>query len=310
VRDTAYQDAGFVVYRQDQQYPFGLRNGYDECQIDKSGRYLVVKAGLEPPGGDNIIIDLDTGDEYTILDRDGAVGHSDCGNCILIGEDDSSDRWQMVLWDLRAPSSSHQKLLRGGSTWGNGMGHNAVRGNRVLVSNENGLIIVSTDGSQKETPVAPSLMCPPTSPLNPYDWQVRASWDPIAEYACWLANCDGSHRLDAFLVQTTISSPQILVVNPPKPGGSMQSLAISTDGSFKEVKLKHDSGYEAVGVPGMFDDRPAYLIPLSDSLIDGHGAELTLVWDDGITLVQHGFLNIKSNPPRFSPNIFTKPTGF
>ena len=90
----------------------------------------------------------------------------------------------------------------------------------------------------------------------------------------------------------------------------MKPLAISTNAAFKEVRLKPDEGDEVVGVPGTFDDRPAHLIPLADSLVSGHGAELTLVWDDGVTLVQHGFLDTKSNPPRFSPDIFTKPTGF
>ena len=51
------------------------KGDYDECQIDKSGRYLVVKENVDGRNGeDNRIIDLETGAETVFLDENGAAG--------------------------------------------------------------------------------------------------------------------------------------------------------------------------------------------------------------------------------------------
>ena len=62
------------------------RDAYDECQVDKSGRWLLIKEG-----DGNRIIDLERGNEFAISNAAGAVGHSDMGWGYVIGEDDRSN---------------------------------------------------------------------------------------------------------------------------------------------------------------------------------------------------------------------------
>lgn len=65
---------------------FDLTGGTpDECQIDKSGEWLICKEG-----NDNIIYHLKDGSKAIIPNEDGALGHSDCGFGIALGENDYS----------------------------------------------------------------------------------------------------------------------------------------------------------------------------------------------------------------------------
>jgi hypothetical protein len=75
------------------------KGDFDECQIDKSGRWLVIKENVDGRNGeDNRIIDLQTGQESVFLDEDGAAGHSDVGYGYLVAEDN--------FYRIPAPSAS------------------------------------------------------------------------------------------------------------------------------------------------------------------------------------------------------------
>jgi hypothetical protein len=80
---------------------------FDECQIDKSGRWLVIK---ETRGAEqrlwNRIIDLDTQAVTERPNNEGAVGHSDCGFDCLVGETGYGQLpGTFLLWDLKARTS-------------------------------------------------------------------------------------------------------------------------------------------------------------------------------------------------------------
>src|SRR4029079_3902673 len=70
---SSYADLGCLAYREDTRQFFyypqkGIR--YDECQIDKSGRWLVIKEkiGTDPRSEvDDRIIDLQTNTERDLL---------------------------------------------------------------------------------------------------------------------------------------------------------------------------------------------------------------------------------------------------
>src|SRR5690606_8833486 len=83
LRDTkTYAPLGCLAYREDVgQWYFAARVGdFDECQVDKSGRWLVIKENVDGRyGEDNRVIDLETGEERVLLDEKGAGGHSDLG---------------------------------------------------------------------------------------------------------------------------------------------------------------------------------------------------------------------------------------
>ena len=134
----------------------------DEVQIDKTGRYLVVKTGLQGRG----IIEVKTVDLQTQvvsdLTDDGpdyAPGHSDNGRGTVIG----MDNWDNSL-TFRNLANPHvfTRALYWGSNWANGGGHVSFLGddeNWALVSSYNAtrssgtfnneIYLVATDGSQR-----------------------------------------------------------------------------------------------------------------------------------------------------------------
>ena len=109
VKDAQDRDLGCVVYRNGQQSFFPAQGAYDECQIDASGRWLVIKEKVTRDGrgcDDNRIVDLETGAEQRLCDETGAAGHSDLGAGILVGEDDHHALpGALCRWDLRDLSS-------------------------------------------------------------------------------------------------------------------------------------------------------------------------------------------------------------
>src|SRR6185436_6147848 len=90
---SSYADLGCLAYREDtRQFFYYPQKGlnYDECQIDKSGRWLVIKEKTGIDSGsevDDRIIDLETGREQVLVDRNGAGGHSDNGFGSMLAAD-------------------------------------------------------------------------------------------------------------------------------------------------------------------------------------------------------------------------------
>jgi hypothetical protein len=70
----------------------------DEVQLDKSGRYLIVKTGVAPTVGANRnkIVDLNTSTVTDLLNQSPnfAFGHSDVGSGIAVGADNLTDDWR------------------------------------------------------------------------------------------------------------------------------------------------------------------------------------------------------------------------
>lgn len=215
VKDAEYRPIGCVVWRDGQQTFYRAQGDYDECCLDTSGRWLVIKEKVQRDGRtreDIRILDLSGQQGQRIVrDEDGAVGHSDVGAGCIIGEDDQHQPpGRMVKMDLASGTSIqvYQALDR----WqeGLGMGHVSVRDNTALVSNAwrdqafprvNDLIEVPLDGSGKWRAVAPSLVnLDASGGGSDYKKQPMANLDPLAQYACWSSN-HGSDRLDVFLVK-------------------------------------------------------------------------------------------------------------
>ena len=91
LRDTnTYEMLGCAVYHEpDRRFLFFAKIGdFDECQIDKGGRYLMIKDNIDGVAGeDNVLEDLQTGTRRILLDQDGAAGHSDNGQGYFVAED-------------------------------------------------------------------------------------------------------------------------------------------------------------------------------------------------------------------------------
>jgi hypothetical protein len=231
VKDSgSYKELGCVAY--DDRRPnlptfVAAKGDYDECQIDKSGRYLVVKENVDGRNGeDNRIIDLQTGAETLFLDENGAAGHSDLGYGYMVAEDNFNAMpgavrvWQLGQ-DLSGSDTGHiagqGTLVYELSSWSSGIGHiahgNSVNalssGQMACVSNAsrkdlprvNEIVCFRLDGSMQALVVAPNMTDLNASGGGSDDyWKIPSgNIDVTGEYFIWTANM-GTSRQDAFIV--------------------------------------------------------------------------------------------------------------
>src|SRR5690606_27301492 len=102
----SYGNLGCMAYEEDSGkfHWFPSNGAFDECQVDKSGQGLVIKEDVDGRDGeDNRIIDLRTGNERILLDRDGAGGHSDLGYGYMVAADNfANESNTQKLWDFNA----------------------------------------------------------------------------------------------------------------------------------------------------------------------------------------------------------------
>jgi hypothetical protein len=228
---TTYKELGCIAF--DDRRPslprwVAAKGDYDECQIDKSGHYLVVKENVDGRNGeDNRIINLDNGSETVFLDENGAAGHSDLGYGYMVAEDNYNAMPGAVrVWQLGQDlSGSNQGHVAGQGTlvyelssWDTGIGHiahsnstNAPSGGQMAcVSNAsrnnlprvNEIVCFRLDGSMQTLVVAPNMTDLNASGGGSDDyWKIPSgNVDVTGEYFIWTSNM-GSGRQDAFIVR-------------------------------------------------------------------------------------------------------------
>jgi hypothetical protein len=246
---SSYAELGCFAYREDTKeffyYPQKGLN-YDECQIDKSGRWLVIKekTGLDPKSEvDDRIIDLQTGNERVLLDRNGAGGHSDNGFGYMVAADNMNAQPGAVrVWrfDMDVTGGEPLANVAGQGTlvyqttdWALDVGHvshaNAQNGvplnqqyacgsnvSRTNLPRANEISCFRLDGSLQLLMVAPTMVDP--NGAGGYDgaddyWKMpKGNLDPTGEYFVWTSNA-GSNRMDAFIVRV----PKDKLVNGGSP---------------------------------------------------------------------------------------------
>ena len=231
VKDSGtYKELGCIAF--DDRRPtsptfIAAKGDYDECQIDKSGRYLVVKENVDGRNGeDNRIIDLQTGNEFVFLDENGAAGHSDLGYGYMVAEDNFNPMPGAVrVWQLGGDLSGGDQghiagqgtLVYELSSWDVGIGHiahgNAKSGssnaqmacvsnaNRSNLPRVNEIVCFRLDGSMQALVVAPNMSDLNASGGGSDDyWKIPSgNIDVTGEYFIWTANM-GTSRQDAFIV--------------------------------------------------------------------------------------------------------------
>jgi hypothetical protein len=248
LRDSStYEMLGCVVHSEvDGRTTFYARQGdFDECQIDRSGRWLVIKENVDHLNGeDNRIIDLQNGTEQLLLDPNGAAGHSDIGFGYMVAEDNyNSQPGAVRLWDFSLDMRGGQPATVQGqgtlvyqlSSWSTGIGHlafgNAFTGTitrqRACASNAsrqqlprvNEIVCFPLDGSMDALIVAPNLTDLDASGggSQDYDKLPKGNIDITGEYFIWTGNA-GTNRLDAFVVRIPSAGPPLLPgPTPPSP---------------------------------------------------------------------------------------------
>ena len=227
VKDSnTYQDLGCIVYREDtrQHQFYAPRGDYDECQIDRSGRWLVIKENVDGNfNEDNRIINIDTGAEQILWDQNGAAGHSDMGFGYIVGEDDKwgSNPYGVRVWQFgTSMSSADGRVVYSMPDWnGPGVGHiahsnsksGAALGDQLACSSNAGgfslartneIVCFRLDGTMQVLVVAPNMTDLNASGggSDAYSKRPKGNIDPTGEYFLWTSNM-GGNRADVFLVR-------------------------------------------------------------------------------------------------------------
>src|SRR5882724_11806918 len=127
-----YATLGCIAYKSSTQqfFYFAAQGNFDECQIDKSGRYLEIKEKLPSDScsscdEDDVIEDLQAGTQTVLYDQNGAGGHSDLGYGTMVAVDNwnnYANAWR--LWDLASPMTGGGSTTTAGVAQGGLVDHN------------------------------------------------------------------------------------------------------------------------------------------------------------------------------------------
>ncbi|MGH7770247.1 MAG: Ig-like domain-containing protein, partial [Candidatus Binatia bacterium] len=224
-------------------YPRRTSN-YDECNLDKSGRWLVILDGQA--NLDNRIIDLQNDTETTILDQNGGLGHLDMGDGYAIGADNSNSMPQAFIvidFPVTRTTKPVGPTVFYNSDWNTSLVNHVSHQNRKsglmpqqqyacgsnLDSNsgrENEIVCFRMDGSYDALIVAPVMTNMNASGGgNSYAKYPKGNLDVTGQYFIWTSNMAGN-RLDAFIVKVP-SHRLVAGTSPPPPGPDTTPPAIS-----------------------------------------------------------------------------------
>lgn len=193
IKDLGYNIIKWAVFGALGYKEYDIKGEPDECQIDKSGKWLTIKEDNY-----NRIINIQSGEEKIIQNEAGALGHSDCGFECMLGENDYSDRAGAL--DLIDLNSLESRLMYSTGIWN--MGYvsftNAKPGplenQFCLVSTSLELIKVKLDGSGTGIKICDNL-----TESQEYNNRPKANLCPEGEFAAWTSFVDGT--LNAYIVR-------------------------------------------------------------------------------------------------------------
>ncbi|MEX0902946.1 MAG: LamG-like jellyroll fold domain-containing protein [Pseudohongiellaceae bacterium] len=222
VRASGGGSQGCMVYFEDnKQFKFFPRKGdYDECQVDKSGDWLVIKENIDGANGeDNRVVNLRNFSERTILDPQGAGGHSDMGNGYMVASDNWGDQpnthrlWKFdqnplngvaiynsATWGVPTPSHLSHSNAKPGVPADEQIACGSSASNSTAPG-ANEVICFRLDRTRDVLVVAPVMTDMNTSGgRSSYAKAPKGNLDITGEYFLWTSNAGGS-RLDAFIVK-------------------------------------------------------------------------------------------------------------
>lgn len=224
---------GCVVYvearRQFRFYPkIGI---FDECNLDRSGRWTVSLEDIGVPKDiANRVFDNETGQETRLTGPKGTLGHLDMGYGYMLGADDDNPLPNATIrWNFE-PTISQGPVLHHNSTWGivainhpshvNAKPHVPLSQQYACGSNvtkkviRNEITCVRVDGSNEQLIVAPVMTDLNATGGGKNDFYAKypkGNLDITGQYFIWTSNLGGD-RMDAFLVKVPA---QLLITHDP-----------------------------------------------------------------------------------------------
>lgn len=260
LRDTStFAMLGCLAYKvSTAQYYFYPSSGdFDECQIDKSGRWLVIKENVDgSAGADNRIIDLQTGTERLLTDQNGAGGHSDNGFGIMVATDNWNNLPNAIrVWDFNN-NPLQGPLVYHGTDWSvaapNHVAYSGKQGvplsqqyacgsgaNGINTNRANEIMCFRLDTSLDVLVVAPVMTdVNAAGGGDSYSKLPKGNLDVTGEYFIWTTNM-GGNRLDAFIVRV----PYQLLVNT---GSSTTTTALTTSSISTSISTSSISSSSSI----------------------------------------------------------------
>ena len=212
IKDRKYKSKGIFAWRRDTDKVLVKRElpGLDEAQVDKSGRFCIIKTGRQGKGAIEVqVADLMTGKIEDLTDNapDFAPGHSDNGHGVVIGADNWRNR--ITFRHLARPHEVHT-VLDFRNDWSQGLHVSLLaddedwalvslyKGNRQKSSGVflNELVLAATDGTQRVRRLAHHR-----SAFKSYWDSPRACISRDGSFVLYTSNFNGAGRRDVFILK-------------------------------------------------------------------------------------------------------------
>jgi hypothetical protein len=233
-----------IYFETTKQFRFYQKVGhFDECNLDRSGRWVINLEEITTPGDLAMrIFDNQTGNETRINGPAGTLGHLDMGYGYAIGADGYNLMPNAtILWNFE-PSVVQGPVLHYNYNWNvvaaNHPSHTNARPNVPLSQQfacgsnvdtnyavQNEITCFRIDASHDALVVAP-VMTDLNAPGGggSYDKYPKGNLDITGRYFIWTTNL-GGNRLDAFLVK--VPSHLLVQQSDRKPPAAPANLRIS-----------------------------------------------------------------------------------
>lgn len=260
---SSYEMLGCVIYREDTarfQY-FPKTGAFDECSVDKSGRWAMSLEDLDHKDGLEMrVFNLADNSERTVWDRSGAVGHADMGHGYVVGTDNwNAQANAFLVWDF-AKNPLAGALVSYNTTWSppgpNHISHtNAKPGipaNQQYACGSsssagsgvwaNEIVCFRMDGSFNILVAAPVMTdMNAAAGGDAYEKQPKGNLDVTGQYFIWTSNTGGS-RTDAFIVKipsqslggggsSDTTAPSVAITSPPNNATISGSVTVTASAS-------------------------------------------------------------------------------
>jgi hypothetical protein len=233
VQDASWQRIGCVVARNNKYSYYAVTQGYsfDECHVDKSGRWLLFLESSPDGTRLNRVVNLRNGVVRTILDVNGALGHLDMGYGYAVGADTFNSQPNATIL-LKFPVQSTTRpigpVVHYNKRWDIAAANHVTHGNAVAgVAPENQYACGSN--ASRIADMADEIVCFSLDPARNADTSLdvlvvgqvltdlnapggddgtgadyaklpKGNLDVTGRYFLWTTNLGGD-RLDAFLVK-------------------------------------------------------------------------------------------------------------
>lgn len=292
VRDAnSYAMLGCMAYTEDTgnfQYFPRVGNDFDECQVDRSGEWLLIKENVDGRNGeDNRIINLQTGQERVLLDADGAGGHSDMGHGYMVAADNWANNANTVkVWDFNS-SNLQGEVAYSNQDWGvsapNHLSHTNARsgvarqqqyacGSSANYDNSvhaNEIICFRLDGSRETLTVAPVMTDLNGGGSNStYNRMPKGNLDVTGKYFIWTSNMGGGSRLDAFIVK--VPGHRLLGTSDTEPDANLTTESETEIAPVQEQEQSDTSEPTSEPTPDSGDLQPVSWTNLTNASASGN----------------------------------------